>query len=593
MTTLAELNTERRQTIYATGEIASARARALEVLALAGVEDTQEILDTALELENLAGWQAGQERLEHARAAIDTVVALYTTDHTPVDQPRPDPISVSLRQIDRDDRVQIRVLGTDTDLVAQYADAMRAGDEFPPLVCFFDRAERALWLADGFHRAQAAQAAGRASFSCLVHAGTHHHAAEYAATCNARHGLPMTGADKREAVKRLLHLHPDWSSRQIARLVGSSHNTVEKTRKDLEALHAASGQIDQIQPEPRTVQRGHQTYTYTSPERPDHAPVWQLERAIRQFLDAHFGATGQADSDPRPRIQLLETIRAHHDRIPPDLAQALPQPYLQRDLTQALNDVLDQIRRQPYQPGSPPAVRRLLDFFRSHSALRAPTAEAPGWAHLPFGRGGISYKPCVGCGRSLDGLKGEPLRLGYYAYHHADPSTSTPRFSYACPLCWLAADLPAPEDADRHPTAPPPPPPDRAVVWSPEPSSPTVPLRESDRLRQLLLTANWQELRVALIVAGPDDLLHALHAIFSGDAVPLRPRQDAARCLVDAILQPWPADAPPAPSPDQACPHCGGDLIRRSNGTVEPRLVCQDCGALLEEQEASRWPSRR
>lgn len=44
------------------------------------------------------------------------------------------------------------------DVIEDYAEAMRAGAVFPPVVVYFDG--EAYWLADGFHRVKAARGAG-------------------------------------------------------------------------------------------------------------------------------------------------------------------------------------------------------------------------------------------------------------------------------------------------------------------------------------------------------------------------------------------------------------------------------------------------
>jgi hypothetical protein len=61
----------------------------------------------------------------------------------------------------------------DPALVGEYAADMRRGDEFPPVVVFFDGTDH--WLADGFHRRDARRAAGHddvAAPSCTASAPT-------------------------------------------------------------------------------------------------------------------------------------------------------------------------------------------------------------------------------------------------------------------------------------------------------------------------------------------------------------------------------------------------------------------------------------
>lgn len=519
MTTLAELDASHRQVIDAATEIASARSRALDVLAEAGVEDAAEILDAALELEDLPCWPAGQERLEHAQAVIATIAALYTTDHSRVGQRRPEPISLSLRQIDRDDRIQVRVLGTDPDLVRQYADAMLAGDEFPPLVCFVDRDERALWLADGFHRYDAAAGLGRVTVSCAVYAGTRLDAAEYAATCNTRHGLPMTASDKREAIKRLLRLHPDWSSRQISRLVGSSPTTVETIRQAQAALEdAASVQIGQIEPTPRTVERGDQTYTYTPPAPPEPRPA------------------------PKP--------------APPRAT-----------------------------PGGAEAAQRMKEFFRGHHELSELSGQR-GWAAMKANYE-VPGERCIGCNHEVAGQFSTEGPWMVYRYEdHVPGQIQRSRLTYACPVCWQAAGLPDLAH-ERAPTVPGPPA-GRGVTWSPGSSAHSAsPGQAWEKLRGLLITGSWVGIRDALVDADVEDWRQALCAVFGSIGRPTQ-QQIAAGCLKLAVLDGHEGTAvpvDPAPIEDRACPHCGGTLVDRTNGTAVARTICQDCGAFIEEAE--------
>ncbi|WP_026060102.1 ParB N-terminal domain-containing protein [Pseudaminobacter salicylatoxidans] len=51
-------------------------------------------------------------------------------------------------------------------VVNDYADAIKAGATFPPIVVFYDG--EAHWLADGFHRFHACQRAGRTSIAADI-----------------------------------------------------------------------------------------------------------------------------------------------------------------------------------------------------------------------------------------------------------------------------------------------------------------------------------------------------------------------------------------------------------------------------------------
>jgi len=143
-------------------------------------------------------------------------------------------------------------------------------------------------------------------------------------------------------VRRLLDLHPEWSDREIARRVGVSHPTVGKVRRTMAAVCGKDDVRKRDRPDQRVVQRGGQTYTYTPPEPrdiPDPVPVWKLERGVYKYL----GESYQHD-DVAGRIAEVEDIRHHRDyeRITDHLAG----PRRKRDLEQALNNVLEQLRQR-------------------------------------------------------------------------------------------------------------------------------------------------------------------------------------------------------------------------------------------------------
>ncbi len=83
-----------------------------------------------------------------------------------------------------------------------YSEDMAAGAVFPAIVLFFDGAE--YWLADGFHRREAAEAAGLEAIACDVREGGLRDTILFSVRANAAHGLRRTNADKRRAVTILL-----------------------------------------------------------------------------------------------------------------------------------------------------------------------------------------------------------------------------------------------------------------------------------------------------------------------------------------------------------------------------------------------------
>jgi ParB-like chromosome segregation protein Spo0J len=159
--------------------------------------------------------------------------------------------SIDLHAIRLDQSAQPRE-ALNNDRIAEYADAMKAGDQFPPLTVFHDG--KTYWLADGFHRHYAAQHAGRKHIRCYVRQGGLRDAILWSVGANAKHGLARSDEDKKRAVMRLLDdaEWSQWSDREIARRCRVSDKTVAKYRP------AASADDPQIE---RKVQRGGTVYT--------------------------------------------------------------------------------------------------------------------------------------------------------------------------------------------------------------------------------------------------------------------------------------------------------------------------------------------
>jgi hypothetical protein len=119
------------------------------------------------------------------------------------------------------------------ETVADYAADMLDGEVFPPVVVYHDGAD--YWLADGFHRAEAARKIDRKEIDAEIRPGTARDAILHGIGANATHGLRQTQADKRRAVERLLTdaEWATWSDRKIAQLAKVDHKTVGKIRREL------------------------------------------------------------------------------------------------------------------------------------------------------------------------------------------------------------------------------------------------------------------------------------------------------------------------------------------------------------------------
>jgi len=166
---------------------------------------------------------------------------------------------IALIELRRDGGTQGRT-GTNEETIEAYTAAMREGrwgwHIGNALIAFRD-ADGTHWLADGFHRIEAAARVQVPTVPVVVRAGSRRDAVLYAAGANAIHGLRRTRADVRRAIETLLRDAEwrEWSDREIARRVHCDHKTVAVIRTEL----SASGEIPQI--DERTVSRNGSTYT--------------------------------------------------------------------------------------------------------------------------------------------------------------------------------------------------------------------------------------------------------------------------------------------------------------------------------------------
>lgn len=183
--------------------------------------------------------------------------------------------------------------------VEEYADALRGGAEFPPLIVFFDGSDH--WLADGFHRLEAYRVCEYVEVPVDVRKGSKRDAILFSKGANSRHGLPRTNADKRRAVESLLR-DPEWgqkSDRWIADAAAVSKTMVLNIRGELRS----TGHRDQLEE-----REGKDGKTRKLPER-------QVEASGRSDGEcAADAATHATTGDDEPRgIPSAETRKPSSD----------------------------------------------------------------------------------------------------------------------------------------------------------------------------------------------------------------------------------------------------------------------------------------
>ncbi len=150
-------------------------------------------------------------------------------------------VPIPLRSIKMDAGIQQRAPMLNSVVVAEYAEAMKAGAQFPPITIFTDG--NINWLADGFHRVEAAEEVGANAIAAEIRQGTRRDAMLFACSANRTHGLRRARADVRRAIETLLADDEwgAWSDRAIAEQVGCSPTTVGTFRAQLSKLDSWDG----------------------------------------------------------------------------------------------------------------------------------------------------------------------------------------------------------------------------------------------------------------------------------------------------------------------------------------------------------------
>lgn len=199
-------------------------------------------------------------------------------------------VTVRLTEIRTDGGTQPRAQ-LDLAIIAEYAEAMANGANFPPVVVFYDGED--YWLADGFHRISAAQQLGLADIDTDVRQGTLQDAQWYSYSVNQAHGLRRSNPDKRHAVEAALS-HPyaaDKSDREIADHCGVSHMLVNNIRNELKST------VNFLQSDTRTGRDG-RTYNtanigHNGNGHPQTTPPMFTEDEDEEEIELHFDPSAQ------------------------------------------------------------------------------------------------------------------------------------------------------------------------------------------------------------------------------------------------------------------------------------------------------------
>lgn len=217
----------------------------------------------------------------------------------------PDIREIPISRIVVNDAAQFRVT-LNPEAVAEYAEAMKAGEAFPPVVVFTsddpDAEGHIYYLADGFHRLAAAKAAALEALNADVHEGGLRGAVLHSLSANRVHGLRRTNDDKYKAVVFALR-DPELrqkSQHEIARLCGVSQAMVSKT-------------FNKLFPKPKAESdNGYQPAAFDTPEQ----VVAALEEGERAKVIIHImGGTQIWDKQVKQRYQRLGLVTSYETSV--------------------------------------------------------------------------------------------------------------------------------------------------------------------------------------------------------------------------------------------------------------------------------------
>jgi len=132
-------------------------------------------------------------------------------------------VSVSIEKlVDAD---PLRLGGVDPEHARLLA---QVSEELPPILVN----EATMSVIDGMHRLRAAQLNGASTLAVRFFRGSEVDAFRVAVRTNVKHGLPLTLADRRAAVGRIIRSEPRLSDRAVAGIAGLAPATVAAIRAD-------------------------------------------------------------------------------------------------------------------------------------------------------------------------------------------------------------------------------------------------------------------------------------------------------------------------------------------------------------------------
>jgi hypothetical protein len=204
----------------------------------------------------------------------------------------------------------------DNSVVAEYADAILAGSEMPPVVVYFDG--KAHWLADGFHRFHAHRKAGIEQIRADISTGTKRDAILFSLSANASHGLRRSNDDKRRAVAAMIAdtEWSSWSDRQIAAHCGVSAPFVASVRRP-EAAARQTANRSKSTPGCNRITPAGETESPKAPIRgPDESDSTPLPKILPRPEQKTSTAAVVEEHDDAPDLaELVDELQAENKRL--------------------------------------------------------------------------------------------------------------------------------------------------------------------------------------------------------------------------------------------------------------------------------------
>ena len=142
---------------------------------------------------------------------------------------------IFLNEIDIENSPKVRAELNEAT-AAEYGQIIKQDKKaLPPPVVFQEKGGKYFFLADGLHRVTGAKIIGDKTMVCEVREGGFEEALTHALTCNVKHGLRRTQADKKRAVEAALAQWPKLSDTELSKRAQVDHKTVAAYRKGMES----------------------------------------------------------------------------------------------------------------------------------------------------------------------------------------------------------------------------------------------------------------------------------------------------------------------------------------------------------------------